>query len=110
AMQAGRDRQLPPPRHRWTLWTCLLLLLVMVAVAIYEIRRNDEKAAASKRARSAVKPTVTVTVATAIKGDIGVYVDAIGTVTPVYTSTITAQASGVLTEVHYREGQFVQKG
>lgn len=54
--------------------------------------------------------TVTLTVATAQKGSIGVYIDAIGTVTPVYTSTVTAQASGLITEVHYREGQFVRKG
>jgi multidrug efflux system membrane fusion protein len=59
---------------------------------------------------AAVKPSVTATVATAVKGDIGVYLDAIGTVTPVYTTSITPQASGVLTAVHYSEGQFVQKG
>ena len=53
---------------------------------------------------------VPVTVATATKGSIGVYQDAIGTVTPVYTATITAQASGVITKVDYREGQFVHKG
>jgi multidrug efflux system membrane fusion protein len=49
-------------------------------------------------------------VSTATKGSIGVYVDAIGTVTPVYTSTITAQAGGVLTTVHYREGEQVRQG
>jgi multidrug efflux system membrane fusion protein len=59
---------------------------------------------------SRAKPTVTVTTSTALKGDIGVYLDAIGTVTPVYTTSLTAQASGVLTSVHYREGQLVQKG
>ena len=36
--------------------------------------------------------------------------DAIGTVTPVYTDSITAQVTGVITAVHYREGQFVHKG
>jgi multidrug efflux system membrane fusion protein len=49
-------------------------------------------------------------VATATKGNIGVYLGAIGTVTPVYTASITAQASGVLTAVHYSEGQLVRKG
>jgi multidrug efflux system membrane fusion protein len=49
-------------------------------------------------------------VATAAKGNIGVYLGAIGTVTPVYTASITAQASGVLTAVHYSEGQLVRKG
>ena len=50
-----------------------------------------------------------VTTVTAQKGDIGVYQDAIGTVTPVYTSSITSQANGIVTEVHYKEGQIVHK-
>jgi multidrug efflux system membrane fusion protein len=39
-----------------------------------------------------------------------VYFDALGTVTPVYTANITAQVTGVVTAVHYREGQVVEKG
>jgi multidrug efflux system membrane fusion protein len=109
----GADHQLPPPlpwyRKHWIWWTCLLLLLIAILyVVIYD--NNAKKAAAAKRAQTAVKPSVTVTEATATKGDIGVYQAAIGTVTPVYTSSITAQASGVVTAVHYREGQFVHKG
>ncbi len=53
---------------------------------------------------------VTLTTAPAKKGDIGVYLDAIGTVTPVYTTTIYNQVTGVLTGVYYREGQMVRKG
>jgi multidrug efflux system membrane fusion protein len=110
----GRDHQLssPPPwyRKRWVLWTSLLLLLLLIAIIVLVIHKNEVKAAAAKRALAAVKPSVTVTVATAAKGSIGIYLDAIGTVTPVYTANIVAQASGVLTAVHYSEGQFVQKG
>ena len=110
----GADHQLSPPlpwyRRRWILWTSLLLLLLLVAVVVMVVHNNDAKAAAAKRALAAVKPSVTATVATATKGNIGIYLDAIGTVTPVYTSSITAQASGVLTAVYYREGQFVRKG
>jgi multidrug efflux system membrane fusion protein len=54
--------------------------------------------------------TVPVTVATATVGSLGVYQDAIGTVTPVYTDSITSQATGVITAVHYTEGQYVHKG
>jgi multidrug efflux system membrane fusion protein len=86
------------------------LLLLLAAIALWIIHNNDAKAAAAKRALAAVKPSVTVTVATATKGQIGVYLDAIGTVTPVYTTSITAQASGVLAAVHYSEGQSVNKG
>ncbi len=36
--------------------------------------------------------------------------DAIGTVTPVYTSSITSQVNGIVTAVHFTEGQLVRKG
>jgi multidrug efflux system membrane fusion protein len=88
----------------------VLLLLLLVAVVVALIHENNAKAAAAKRALAAVKPSVSITVAKATKGDIGIYLDAIGTVTPVYTASITAQASGVLTAVHYSEGQYIQKG
>jgi len=53
---------------------------------------------------------VTVTTAVAKKGDIGVYLEAIGTVTPVYTTSVTSQVTGLVMAVHYTEGQVVQKG
>jgi multidrug efflux system membrane fusion protein len=110
----GAEHQLSQPypwyRKSWILWTSLLLLLLLVAILIMVVHNNDAKAAAAKRALAAVKPSVTATVATATKGNIGIYLDAIGTVTPVYTTYITEQANGVLTAVHYSEGQFVQKG
>jgi multidrug efflux system membrane fusion protein len=88
----------------------LLFLLLLVVIVFMVIHQNNAKAAAAKRALATVKPSVSATVATATKGSIGIYLDAIGTVTPVYTASIMAQASGVLTSVHYREGQYVQKG
>jgi multidrug efflux system membrane fusion protein len=110
----GSDHQLPLPspwyKKRWFLWTSLLLLLLPAGIVSLAIHNNAVKAAAAKRALAAVKPSVSATVATATKGSIGIYLDAIGTVTPVYTASITALASGVLTSVHYREGQYVQKG
>ena len=114
AQHIGADHQLTSPRpwyrERWVLWTSLLLLLLVVVIVIVVIHENNVKAAAAKHALAAVKPSVTATVATAYKGDIGVYQDAIGTVTPVYTASITAEVTGVLTEVHYKEGQLVKKG
>ena len=86
------------------------MLLALVVVVVMVIHRDNAKSAEAKRAQAAMKPSVTASVARAKKGNIGIYLDAIGTVTPVYTSSITAQANGVVTAVHYREGQFVQKG
>jgi multidrug efflux system membrane fusion protein len=118
----GADHQLgtPPPRSgkRWILWVTLLLILAVVAYYFLHRRsagQSAKSAASSSGGKSAggrrgMTGPVPVTVATATKGNIGVYQDAIGTVTPVYTDTITAQASGVITAVDYREGQFVHKG
>ncbi len=110
----GIEHQLNAPlpwyRERWILWTSLLLLLLLVVIFLLVTREKDAKAAAAKRALAVTKPSVTATVAKATKGSIGIYLDAIGTVTPIYTSSITAQAGGVLTAVHYSEGQFVHKG
>jgi multidrug efflux system membrane fusion protein len=39
-----------------------------------------------------------------------VYLDSIGTVTPVYTASITSQVTGPVIAVHFTEGQIVRKG
>lgn len=104
----GAYHQLSQPhpwyRRRWILWASLILLLILVVIVIMVVHNNDAKAAAAKRALAAVKPSVTATIATATKGDIGIYLDAIGTVTPVYTTSVMPPADGVLTAVHYSEG------
>jgi multidrug efflux system membrane fusion protein len=51
-----------------------------------------------------------VTTASAHQGDIGIYLNALGTVTPVYTVTVTSRVQGEITQVYYREGQMVRKG
>ncbi len=113
----GPDHQLPAPppaapvKHRSKTVRVLvwILLLLIFAGAFFYIlhRKDDTKAAAPKRGAGG---PVTLTTATAQRGNIGVYIDAIGTVTPVYTSSITAQVSGVINSVHYKEGQMVHKG
>lgn len=40
----------------------------------------------------------------------GVFVEALGTVTPVQTITVTSRVQGQIMAVHYREGQMVRKG
>lgn len=97
-------------RRQW-LWILLLLGFALILVLI--LRHHDDSAknaAAAGAGRRGFGGPVTLTVAAAQKGDIGVYRDAIGTVTPVYTASIYNQVTGVITEVHYREGQTVQKG
>ncbi len=84
---------------------------MIFTVAFFLVLRqhsNTTKAASSSR-RGGGGP-VTLTTATAKRGDLGVYIDAIGTVTPVYTASITSQATGPITAVHFKEGQIVHQG
>ena len=87
----------------------LLLLIVAVPLLLFLHHREEARKAAAAAAKR-VTPGITITSATAQKGDIGVYLDAIGTVTPVYTDSITSQVNGLVESVHYTEGQRVRAG
>lgn len=110
----GSDHQLPAPEKapkrslgvRIFVWVAILLIFAAAFVLILRHKNTTE----SPSARRGAGGNVAVTQAKATKGDIGVYLDAIGTVTPIFTATITSQVNGIITEVHYREGQFVRKG
>jgi multidrug efflux system membrane fusion protein len=87
----------------------IVVLAIFAAGFVMVLRHHDDTTTAAKSPRGGGGP-VTITTTTAQKGDIGVYLDSIGTVTPVYTASITSQVNGIVTAVHYREGQIVQKG
>jgi multidrug efflux system membrane fusion protein len=76
--------------------------LALVILLVWHLMGAKKAAPAAKK--------ITVTSATATKGNIGVYLDAIGTVTPVYTASITSQVTGLVVAVHFKEGQRVAKG
>jgi multidrug efflux system membrane fusion protein len=87
---------------RVVIWSALILVLALVFLLVLHLMGAKKAAPAAKK--------ITVTSATATKGDIGVYLDAIGTVTPVYTASITSQVTGLVIAVHFTEGQRVAKG
>lgn len=92
-------------RHRW-IWVVILLLFGLLFYWVL----HQHYASQTMGGRRMFTGTVPVTEVTARQGNIGVYLEAIGTVTPVYTDSITSQVTGVITAVHYREGQYVHKG
>jgi multidrug efflux system membrane fusion protein len=95
-------------RHRWV-WAVVLLLFGLLFYWVIS-QHNKSQAATTGGGRRTMTGPVPVTTATAQSGTIGVYQDAIGTVTPIFTDSITAQVTGVIMAVHYREGQYVRKG
>jgi multidrug efflux system membrane fusion protein len=84
----------------------LLTLAALGALAWYLTRPADPGAGAGRRFTN----TTTVGVATAVKADLPVTLDALGTVTAVASVTLRPQVSGVLQEILFNEGQMVKKG
>jgi multidrug efflux system membrane fusion protein len=98
--------QQTPPRKKHV-WPWLILLILIGAVFYGALHRGKQK---PSMGRMAFGGPVTLTTTTAKKGDIGVYLNALGTVTALHTVSIASQVTGVVTAVHYREGQLVHKG
>jgi multidrug efflux system membrane fusion protein len=87
------------------------ILIALAAAAAYFLMQRHEGTRTPSQASRLMTPGATpVATATAKKGNIGVYLEAIGTVTPVYTASITSQVNGLVIAVHYTEGQIVHKG
>jgi multidrug efflux system membrane fusion protein len=109
----GPEQQLPdsssPKRKGGKLLAWIVMLLIFAVAFVLILRHHDDTTTAAKAPKGGGGP-VTLTTTTAQKGDIGVYLDSIGTVTPVYTASITSQVNGIVTAVHYTEGQIVKKG
>jgi multidrug efflux system membrane fusion protein len=110
AQQAG-DAPAPEKkrRHLW-IWAVVLILFGLLFYWVIQHQQKSQAAMGGGGRRGAMGGSVPVTTATAQKGSMGIYFDALGTVTPVYTASMTAQVTGVVTAVHYREGQVVRKG
>ena len=101
----------PPPAQphsapkKGGVWFALAILVVVCAVGLilYHVIASRPKAAPAAR-------PVQVSTTTARQGEMGVYVEALGTVTPIATVTVPSQVSGQLTRVNFVEGQMVRPG
>lgn len=93
-------------KSRWWIW---VLVIVFCVAAYYVYARHEAAQEAANKAAQPVR-AVPIQTATATTGDIGVYINALGAVTPVYTVTVTSRVQGEITNVYYREGQMVRKG
>jgi multidrug efflux system membrane fusion protein len=95
-------------RARPWLWLALAALVGGAAAYVY----SSHSRSMSRAASNAVLPPrpVLVHVAQARIGGTGVYLTALGTVTPVSTVNISSQVTGQVVAVHYREGQMVHTG
>jgi multidrug efflux system membrane fusion protein len=92
-------------RRPW-LGILLIVLLVIVVVLLVTHRPKPKPDQGALDQAEAVN----IKAATVREGDIGIHVDALGTVTPISTVSIYSQVTGKVVAVNYREGQMVRKG
>ena len=95
----------PPPwyRRRWVIVGAILLPGLFL---LHHFTQSPPQPAAGH----AQQGNPAITAGQSRSGDMGIYVTALGTVTPTYTVTVYSQITGRVVDVHYREGQMVRPG
>jgi len=88
-------------------WLCALLMIATAALAGCKPKSQRQLPAAGGRGGFGVTAVSTVT---ATNGNIGVYVNALGVVTPLKTVSINSRVQGQIVAIHYKEGQMVKAG
>ena len=94
------------PKRHWVLVGVAILLILLVWVGVRAVRKPAAPAAKAQRGG---QPTP-VLASAARKGDVDVFVTALGTVTPLSTVTVRSRVDGQLMRVDFREGQLVREG
>ena len=91
-------------------WVTVILMVCLAAALVYYFTQPSAPAGGAAGGGRGQNGPAAITVGQSTTGDIDIYVDALGTVTPVATVTLYSQITGVVMAVHYREGQMVGKG
>jgi multidrug efflux system membrane fusion protein len=91
-------------KRMWAI--CLVAILVLgVSSAVWSGKHKEDPATAGEANHSVI-----IHASVAVRGDMGLYLDALGTVTPISTINVFSQVSGQVLAVHYHEGQIVHNG
>lgn len=101
-----------PAKAAWSGWRWPAILLLILVTAGYWVWRPGgvEKGAADELSESRGQRPVAVTVAPVTQGDMPIFLDGLGTVTPLRTVTLHSRVDGELVRVAFSEGQQVKQG
>ncbi len=105
----------PPGKH--SSWRAAWLIVVgLLGAGGWYLWSNGKLAALTAATASPPKApkkgpgAIPVVAARAHRGDLGVYITGLGSVTPIYTVTIKSRVDGQLMKIHYNEGDMVHGG
>jgi hypothetical protein len=114
-LQAEPQAKTAKPGGSGWRWFWLIVLALVCAGGWYMWSKGGLTPAAAgsvppskgKKGGGGAVPVVAVK---ARKGNIGVYIDGLGNVTPIYTDMVKSRVDGELMSVHFNEGDIVHKG
>jgi multidrug efflux pump subunit AcrA (membrane-fusion protein) len=97
--QTDKSEDQPPSRsgRKW-LWVGAFVLAILALFLTFHLRSQ------AKSGKAPAKPEgASINIGQSRTGDINIYVEALGTVTPTYTVTVYSQITGKILAVHYTE-------
>jgi multidrug efflux system membrane fusion protein len=100
----GTSQIAKPRSRRWLVLTTVLALLVVAGVVWWSRQASAPQPGGRSSGPMSIVPEVVG------KGDIGINLNALGTVASLATVTIRTQISGYLMKVDFKEGDDVKKG
>ena len=100
-----------PSRKRW-LWLPAIAILALGAWYLWPKAGSTPASSTSapKGGKKGGSGAVPVVAAKARKGNVGIYITGLGSVTPIYTVSVKSRVDGQLMKVHYNEGDLVHEG
>ena len=98
-----------PSKNHWWIWLLIFGLIGYGCYRLYNFEAAKKGDFSSKK--GLMHPTnVPVVAMPARSGDLPVYLEGLGTVTAFNTVTVKSRVDGQLTQVSFKEGQFINKG
>jgi len=96
---------------KWHWWLIVLSVIAAIGYGIWQFNNKPENAAKAALPKdSHEQRPVAVAIATASQGDLPIFLNGLGTVTPLRTVTVHSRVDGELIRVAFKESQLVQQG
>ncbi|MGO9452933.1 MAG: MdtA/MuxA family multidrug efflux RND transporter periplasmic adaptor subunit [Candidatus Binataceae bacterium] len=108
AQELGLRNRIKSSTRQWWFWAVAALVLIVGYRIVTGIGR--ERAQSAEAAAAVRNLSVPVQATAAKSGDLDLYLNEIGTVTPFQTVTIHTRVDGELIRVLFKEGQVVKEG
>jgi len=103
----------PPPRKSRLGWVWLIVLVLIVLIAIWFLAPHggQGQAGAARHGRGpGANVATTVASAAVTRGDMPIYLNELGSATPLATVLVQPQIAGYIQTIAFKEGEMVKKG